>query len=122
MHTAGLKDGAPLKGHRPARARRQGEVVLKGSTDGNGNALLNYTLDATHVLVASSGKDTSFLPFNQPALDLSEFAVAGRDNAWFDVYAWSAATCTARARPCACPRCCATTTASRSRRSRCSCA
>ncbi|WP_201520402.1 MG2 domain-containing protein, partial [Klebsiella pneumoniae] len=54
-----------------------------------GNALLNYTLDATHVLVASSGKDTSFLPFNQPALDLSEFAVAGRDNAWFDVYAWS---------------------------------
>jgi uncharacterized protein YfaS (alpha-2-macroglobulin family) len=29
------------------------------------------------------------LPFNQPALDLSEFAVAGREQAWFDVFAWS---------------------------------
>ncbi|UXF75630.1 alpha-2-macroglobulin family protein [Stenotrophomonas maltophilia] len=89
VHTAGLKDGVPLEGIDLRVLDAKGEVVLKGSTDGNGNALLNYTLDATHVLVASTGKDTSFLPFNQPALDLSEFAVAGRDNAWFDVYAWS---------------------------------
>jgi len=89
VHTAALKDGAALKNVDLRVLDAKGEVVLKGSTDSNGNALLNYTLDATHVLVASSGKDTSFLPFNQPALDLSEFAVAGRDNAWFDVYAWS---------------------------------
>ena len=69
---------SPLKGIDLRVLDAKGEVVLKGSTDGNGNALLNYTLDATHVLVASSGKDTSFLPFNQPALDLSEFQWAPR--------------------------------------------
>lgn len=89
VHTASLKDGAALKNVDLRVLDAKGEVVLKGSTDGNGNALLKYRLDATQVLVASSGKDTSFLPFNQPALDLSEFAVAGRDNAWFDVFAWS---------------------------------
>ncbi|KAF1016068.1 MAG: putative lipoprotein YfhM [Stenotrophomonas maltophilia] len=89
VHTASLKDGSSLKKVDLRVLDAKGETVLKASTDGNGNALLKYTLDAGHVLVAGSGKDTSFLPFNQPALDLNEFAVAGRDNAWFDVFAWS---------------------------------
>ncbi len=67
----------------------KGQVVLKGRTDGDGNALLRYTLDPTHVMLASRGKDVEFLPFNRPALDLSEFDVAGRRDAWFDVFAWS---------------------------------
>ena len=33
--------------------------------------------------------DVSLLPFNKPALDLSEFAVSGRKQAWFEVFAWS---------------------------------
>ena len=41
------------------------------------------------MLVARSGKDVSILPFNQPALDLSDFQVAGRKQEWFDVFAWS---------------------------------
>ena len=41
------------------------------------------------MLIAQRGSDVSMLPFNQPALDLSEFAVAGREQAWFDVFAWS---------------------------------
>ena len=89
VHTASLQSGASLKKVELRILDGKGEVVLKGATDGNGNALLNYTLDASHVLIASSGGDTSMLPFNQPALDLSEFAVAGRDNAWFDVFTWS---------------------------------
>ncbi len=89
VHTASLQSGASLKKIDLRILDAKGEVVLRGSTDGNGNALLRYTLDAGHVLIASSGADTTFLPFNQPALDLSEFAVAGRDNAWFDVFAWS---------------------------------
>ena len=40
-------------------------------------------------MVARHGNDTSMLPFNQPALDLSEFQVAGRKQAWFDVFTWS---------------------------------
>jgi len=89
VHTASLADGAAAKKVDLKIIDGKGEVILKGQTDGNGNALLNYTLDAAHVLVASSGSDTTMLPFNQPALDLSEFAVAGRQNANFDVFAWS---------------------------------
>jgi len=89
VHTASLASGAPLKKVELRVLDGKGETILKGQTDANGNALLNYTLDAAHVLVASSGADTTMLPFNQPALDLSEFAVAGRQNAWFDVFAWS---------------------------------
>jgi uncharacterized protein YfaS (alpha-2-macroglobulin family) len=89
VHTASLADGTPARKVDLKVINAKGEVILRGQTDGNGNALLNYTLDATQVLVASSGSDTTMLPFNQPALDLSEFAVAGRQNANFDVFAWS---------------------------------
>ena len=89
VHTASLASGAAAKKVDLRVIDAKGETILKGQTDANGNALLNYTLDAGHVLVASSGSDTTMLPFNQPALDLSEFAVAGRQNAWFDVFAWS---------------------------------
>ncbi|PPU82235.1 hypothetical protein XsacCFBP4641_10980 [Xanthomonas sacchari] len=89
VHTASLQSGEPLKKVELRVLNADGELFLKGQTDDNGNALLNYTLDAGQVLVARSGTDLSMLPFNQPALDLSEFAVAGRENAWFDVFAWS---------------------------------
>jgi len=89
VHTASLRDGAPLKGVELRVLDARGQPLLKSATDGNGNALLDYRLDAGHVLVARRGKDVSLLPFNQPALDLSEFAVAGRAQAPFDVFAWS---------------------------------
>ncbi|MEL1266195.1 alpha-2-macroglobulin [Pseudoxanthomonas putridarboris] len=89
VHTAALRDGAAIGGVELRVLDARGEPVLTGKTDGNGNALLNYTLDAGHVLVAMRGKDVSMLPFNQPALDLSEFTVSGREQAWFDVFAWS---------------------------------
>ncbi|ADV27178.1 alpha-2-macroglobulin domain protein [Pseudoxanthomonas suwonensis 11-1] len=89
VHTASLRDGAPLKGVELRVLDAKGQPILKSATDGNGNALLDYRLDAGHVLVARRGKDVSLLPFNQPALDLSEFPVAGRAQAPFDVFAWS---------------------------------
>ncbi len=89
VHTASLQSGQPIKNVDVRILDAKGELFLKGATDGNGNALLNYTLDAGHVLVARSKTDISVLPFNQPALDLSEFAVAGRQSAWFDVFAWA---------------------------------
>ncbi|CAN7379726.1 alpha-2-macroglobulin [Pseudoxanthomonas sp. LjRoot168] len=89
VHTASLQDGSATGSVELKVLDARGEAILAGETDGNGNALLNYTLDAGHVLVATRGKDVSMLPFNQPALDLSEFAVAGREQAWFDVFAWS---------------------------------
>ncbi|HHW4679039.1 MAG TPA: alpha-2-macroglobulin family protein [Xylella sp.] len=89
VHTASLQNGNPYRQVDLLILDAKGETVLKGTTDDNGNALLNYTLDAGHVLVSRNGSDVSILPFNQPALDMSEFAVAGRENPWFDVFAWS---------------------------------
>ena len=90
VHAASLQQRRRRRRRRTEGARRRrARPFLKGETDGNGNALLDYKLDAGHVLVATRGKDVSMLPFNQPALDLSEFAVAGREQAWFDVFAWS---------------------------------
>ncbi|MBU8974718.1 alpha-2-macroglobulin family protein [Lysobacter sp. MMG2] len=89
VHTASLLNGASVSGVELKVLDAKGETVFKGETDSHGNALLRYKLDAAHVLVASHGRDVSMLPFNQPALDLSEFAVSGREQAWFDVFAWS---------------------------------
>jgi uncharacterized protein YfaS (alpha-2-macroglobulin family) len=89
VHTASLQTGAASGKVDLSVLDRKGEVVVRASTDASGNARVNYRLDAGHVLVARSGNDVSVLPFNQPALDLSEFAVAGRRQAWFDVFAWS---------------------------------
>ncbi len=89
VHTASLKSGEALSGVELAIVNPKGEKVIAGKTDGDGNALLEYELKADQVLTARSGKDVSLLPFNQPALDLSDFAVAGRKQDWFDVFAWS---------------------------------
>ena len=89
VHTASLATGDGLSGVELKVLDARGEAVFKASTDSNGNAMLNYTLDAAHVLTALRGKDMSMLSFNQPALDLSEFSVGGREQAWFDVFAWS---------------------------------
>ena len=89
VHTASLKSGDPAGSIALSVLNRAGEIVAKADTDASGNALVSYKLDAGHVLVARSGNDVSLLPFNQPALDLSEFSVAGRKQAWFDVFAWS---------------------------------
>ena len=89
VHTASLRDGSAIGSAELRVLDSRGETIYKANTDSNGNALVDYRIDAAHVLVASRGNDVSMLPFNQPALDLSEFAVSGRENAWFDVFAWS---------------------------------
>ena len=89
VHAASLESGAAISGVELKVLNGDGEPVMKAATDRNGNAMLDYKLDAAHVLIAQRGSDVSMLPFNQPALDLSEFAVAGREQAWFDVFAWS---------------------------------
>lgn len=89
VHAASLKTGLPLEGVALEVLDANGEALVTGTTDSHGNASLEQALDASLVLTARSGRDVSLLPFNQPALDLSEFAVSGRGQAWFDVFAWS---------------------------------
>ena len=89
VHTASLQNGAAISGVELQVIDTSGDPVVKATTDDSGNALIAYTLNSTQVMVARHGSDTSMLPFNQPALDLSEFEVAGRKQAWFDVFTWS---------------------------------
>ncbi|KFN44672.1 hypothetical protein N789_01280 [Arenimonas oryziterrae DSM 21050 = YC6267] len=89
VHTASLKSGEALGDVTLSALDRKGETTLKATTDSNGDALVAYKLNAEQVLIARRGNDVSMLAFNQPALDLSEFDVSGREQAWFDVFAWS---------------------------------
>jgi uncharacterized protein YfaS (alpha-2-macroglobulin family) len=89
VHAASLKSGEALVDIELSVIDARGDVLITARTDAAGNALINYTLKADQVLVAKNGRDVSMLPFNQPALDLSDFSVAGRAQQWFDVFAWS---------------------------------
>ncbi|MGY0504360.1 alpha-2-macroglobulin family protein [Luteimonas sp. e5] len=89
VHTASLADGSAIGGVELRVLDGKGNAVLAARTDSRGSALMPYALDAAHVLVASKGGNVSLLPFNQPALDLSEFDVGGRGQGAFEVFPWS---------------------------------
>ncbi|MET0616353.1 MAG: alpha-2-macroglobulin [Luteibacter sp.] len=89
LHVASLKDGSPVGGARVEIDGEDGQARLTATTDDKGNALVAYKVDANDVLVARHDKDVSVLPFNRPALDVSNFDVTGRRQAPFEVYAWS---------------------------------
>ncbi|HET9482544.1 MAG TPA: alpha-2-macroglobulin family protein, partial [Xanthomonadales bacterium] len=90
VHAASLESGKPAGGVTITVRDREGTARASGETDAKGIATLaGYALDATHVLVAERGRDVSVLPFNHPALDLSEFAIAGRPQRELEIFPWS---------------------------------
>ena len=89
LHVASLRDGTPVDGVDVEIRDERGRSKLKASTDADGNALIAYKVKSSDVLVARHGKDVSVLPFNRPALDVSNFDISGRRQAPFEVYAWS---------------------------------
>ncbi|MGB8714836.1 MAG: alpha-2-macroglobulin, partial [Rhodanobacteraceae bacterium] len=89
VHAASLATGEPLPGVQLKILGGGGNDVTRAQTDEHGNALLAYSLDADDVLIGTLDGDVSMLPFNQPALDLSAFKVAGPEQADFDVFSWS---------------------------------
>ena len=89
LHVASLRDGTPVNAVDIEIRDAAGRSKLKASTGADGNALLAYKIKASDVLVARHGKDVSVLPFNRPALDVSNFDISGRKQAPFEVYAWS---------------------------------
>jgi len=89
LHVASLRDGTPVDGVDVEIRDERGRSKLKASTDADGNALIAYKVKPSDVLVARHGKDVSVLPFNRPALDVSNFDISGRRQAPFEVYAWS---------------------------------
>lgn len=89
LHVASLEDGSPVGGVDVEIDDAGGAAKLKATTDGDGNALIAYKVDPSDVLIARHGKDVSVLPFNRPALDVSNFDVTGRPEQPFEVFAWS---------------------------------
>ncbi len=89
LHVASLRDGAAVSGVDIEIRDEAGRSKLKATTGADGNALIAYKVKASDVLVARHGKDVSVLPFNKPALDVSNFEISGRRQAPFEVYAWS---------------------------------
>ena len=72
-----LTDGTPLEGVAVELADAEGVVMEKGFTDAQGHLLLQRGAGPDLVLIARRGGHLAILPFREPALDLSEFAVSG---------------------------------------------
>ena len=89
LHVASLRNGSPIANVAVEIDDASGAAKLKATTDAGGNALIAYTVKPDDVLIARHGGDVSVLPFNRPALDISNFDVTGRKQAPFEVYAWS---------------------------------
>ncbi|MCP5474906.1 MAG: alpha-2-macroglobulin family protein [Rhodanobacteraceae bacterium] len=87
--TRSLADGEALSGVEVSILDANGAVVVKGVSDGDGMLELNYRINTRHVLVGHRGEQMSMLGFNQPALDLSDFDVAGNTAAELSVFLWS---------------------------------
>lgn len=89
VHAASLKSGEPLRAVSLSLRGADGTQIATAETDGQGLARFATRLDSTRLLVASWGRDVTFLAFNQPALDLTEFAIAGRPQRDAEVFPWS---------------------------------
>jgi alpha-2-macroglobulin len=89
LHVASLRDGSPVSGVAVEIDDDGGSSRLMATTDASGNALIAYRINPADVLVARHGDDVSVLPFNRPALDVSNFDISGRRQAPFEVFAWS---------------------------------
>ncbi|WP_250624333.1 alpha-2-macroglobulin family protein [Pinirhizobacter soli] len=89
LHVASLADGSPVAGVAVTIVKEDGSTRLKATTDKDGNALIAYQVNPVDVLIARHDKDVSVLPFNRPALDVSNFDITGRRQAPFEVFGWS---------------------------------
>ena len=89
VHAASLASGQPRNGVELHLQDEKGQVLASASTDSEGEAKLAVQPRSPHVLIARQGGEVALVSFRQPALDLSEFAVAGRRHTAQDVYAWS---------------------------------
>lgn len=68
---------------------RYGERVAGGTSDCDGRYTMDFVPKAGHLLIAGDDRQIALLPFNQPALDLSEFPVTGLQADRISVFIWS---------------------------------
>lgn len=89
VYTASLESGDAQARVDLSLRDGDGKELASAQTDANGLARFASRARPGDVLTARRGKDASFLAFNQPALDLSEFSVGGREQREVEVFPWS---------------------------------
>ena len=87
--TRSLATGEALGGIDISILDSDGVSVVAAVTNSDGQVEVDYRISTKHVLVAKRGDQTSLLPFNQPALDLSEFDVGGSTAGDISMFLWS---------------------------------
>lgn len=87
--TRSLATGEPLAGVALGIVDQRGVQLATASSDSAGSARLDLPWNSAHILVATRGEELSLLPFSQPGLDLSEFAVEGSTAAEVSIFPWS---------------------------------
>lgn len=89
VHAASLANGEARGGIELTLQNAKGETLAQATTDAQGDAQLPLKPKSDQVLIGRSGGEVAIVAFGQPALDLSEFEVAGRAQSAQDVFAWS---------------------------------
>lgn len=89
LHVASLQTGKPVAGVEVRVDNQRGATQFSGKTDKDGNVLVKHKIDRNDVLIARREKEISVLPFNRPALDVSNFDISGRPQAPVEIFTWS---------------------------------
>ncbi len=90
IHAASLESGKPKAAVKLVVRDAKGILIARSETDEDGVARFDgYSLKSEHLLLAQKGDDLALLPFNQPALDISEFAVSGRPQRNVEIFPWA---------------------------------
>jgi len=72
-----LQSAKPIGGVDVQLLDMTGRVLKQATTANDGSVKLDSAIRSDYVVVARLGDDATYLPLNRPALDLSEFSVAG---------------------------------------------
>ncbi len=84
-----LATGKPLSGVAFSVINPFGQEVIRGESNEAGQLLVEHAPKSDELLLARSGEELTVLPFNQPALDLSEFDVEGTTADAISLHIWS---------------------------------
>ncbi len=88
VYAASLAKGTPLPDVKLAVYDEKNRPSQPLYTDADGHAHFSLLPDQPVLLTAEREGHVSFVPFNRPALDLSEFEVAGRTNQAVDLFVY----------------------------------
>lgn len=88
-YVSSLTDGKGLKGVEISWIDEAGKLLTRGETDADGRASFAERPASARVVMARKGQQMSLIATREPALDLSEFDIAGLPGRALRLFAWS---------------------------------